>query len=165
MTHYRCFVIGDDIAGQMAPYSEHLRVAPHKVFLTGTQVDALRAAFARSGDSRSSPDLDDLGEFILEWMGCPGGVEDGRLYALSTSNPESHWDWYQPEGRFNPLPLKAGRCNYSSQATAVDWRRFWRQVDRGRDPYARCPDVIVAKGVWRAWRDVQTDEILIDRLE
>lgn len=56
---------------------------------------------------------EDLPGKMEDWRGCEGGIEeDGRLYAVSTYNPDSKWDWYQVGGRWSGM-FGEGKPDYA----------------------------------------------------
>lgn len=63
------------------------------------------------------PSLEMLVQFMDDWHGSKGEVEDGKLYCWSTYNPDSKWDWYQTGGRwsgfFKMKPGKEGELGES----------------------------------------------------
>ena len=46
-------------------------------------------------------DLQKLAEKMPDWRGVPGGVDELGLFAISTSNPDGKWDWYEIGGRWD----------------------------------------------------------------
>lgn len=94
--HYLCLVVGDDVDKQLEPFSEYTEVAPYKAFL---EPDDLRLMSEHYGIG--STDLEALAARLPEWEKAEGGVENGRLFYWSTSNPRATFDWYEIGGRLN----------------------------------------------------------------
>jgi len=85
MSHFTVLVIGDDVEGQLAPYSEHIEVDPYveDCWCTGRE---------------------DLPE-DFECDDCKGTGKETTTY-----NPNSKWNWYMTGGRWRGyFKLKAGK--------------------------------------------------------
>lgn len=103
--HYPCLIVGPDPDAQLAPLFEHIKVAPYKVILDAADIKLMAEHF-----SIPEGDLAALATRMPEWSEEEGGVEEGRLYRWSTSNPQSKFDWYELGGRFEGfLRLKQPR--------------------------------------------------------
>jgi hypothetical protein len=94
--HYLCLVVGEDVDEQLAPFSEYAETQPYKVFLEPSELDQMAKHFGMR-----SIDVDALAARLSDWHKAEGGVEDGRLFYWSTTNPQAMFDWYEIGGRFN----------------------------------------------------------------
>lgn len=108
MTHATVLVIVVDAAGieqvertaakMLAPYDENLDVEPYRDYPDEGELTRMRAWFEET--YCYAPAVKDLADVMQQWHNTPGYVdEEGKLYRMSTYNPNSKWDWYQVGGR------------------------------------------------------------------
>lgn len=95
MSHFTVIVIGENPESQLELFSENLEMEPYQKFLDSEDVKRMAEFY-----DVSSTDLNALAAHLEDWCGEAGGIEDGRLFYLSTYNPNSKWDWYQLGGRW-----------------------------------------------------------------
>jgi hypothetical protein len=136
--HSLCIVVGDDVRGALAPFSDHLKVDRYRVYLEPSAAAALAEHQGVAAD-----DLEALAPRVREWMGADGGVDGGRLFVWSTENPQARYDWYRVGGRFR------GYLRLASPAS-----RSWREKMLGR------PDAGAADRARK--RDVDVSAVLAD---
>ena len=119
MSHFVVLVIGGDVEGQLAPFDENLRVEEYENYLTDEDVTRMKEYYEKQGEDVSTTEK--LLKFMPEWNGGEGGVsEDGRLFYLSTYNPNSKWDWYQIGGRWSGyFRLKDGAAGILGEESAI----------------------------------------------
>lgn len=107
MSHFAVIVFGDDVDGQLAPYSEHIQVEPYFCEDDGEWIlEWGRKEAAKKGIE--NPTLEQMAAAISS-EGEQYEVRDGKLGHISTYNPRSKWDWYLTGGRWTGyFPLKPG---------------------------------------------------------
>ncbi len=88
MSHFLVWVLGPDPEKQLEPYDENTEVEPHPEYEEGEDLEEMAKHYGTS-------DLHQLAAKMGDWHGHEGGVDEHGLYALSTYNPRSKWDWYQ----------------------------------------------------------------------
>lgn len=103
MSHFVVMVIGEDVEGQLAPYSEELQVEPY---------------FEEAGEYCWETAREKLGtdvtpeaaaEYLTKKWEEEHIVQDGKLGYMTPSNPQGFWDWWTIGGRWpGLLPLKEG---------------------------------------------------------
>jgi len=82
------------VAEALQPFDESVEAEPYRVHFDR---DAVRTMAARYGVDPANLHL--LAKFLPDWFGAAGGVDRDGLYALSTSNPDGRFDWYEIGGR------------------------------------------------------------------
>jgi len=96
MSHYTVLVVGQDPVSQLDPYSENLEVDAYKIY--PDEEDLKRMA---ENYQISVTDIATLCEKMEDWLGREGYIDEfGKLYYLSTYNPDSKWDWHSLGGRW-----------------------------------------------------------------
>jgi hypothetical protein len=93
-------VIGDEVDQQLAPYNEEIQVAPYRKY---DDPDWLFRFYAKELPEQPEPTLEELIAWINERWEDDGekyGIDELGVYALSTYNPDSKWDWYTVGGRW-----------------------------------------------------------------
>lgn len=106
MSHFSVLVIGDGVDDQLAPYDENITAPPRRVYMSEEDVSSMRDYYEKQ-ENKKLLNLEDLLPHMESWNGSDGGVEDGKLYYLSTYNESSKWDWYEVGGRWaGSLALK-----------------------------------------------------------
>lgn len=147
--HYICLVVGDHVDEQLEPFAEYQEVERYKVF---ADAEDLRLMAEHYGVGPT--DLDALAARLPDWEKAEGGVEEGRLFYWSTSNPDARFDWYEVGGRFNGyLPLRKAppvswwRRLLGRRATAGVNRALKRDVN-GETLLANPPAAILVDGQW-----------------
>ena len=101
--HYCVFVlipqdadIDIEIEKALAPFDDDLKVDPYKVYLDPREITAMARHY---GTKRSA--LKQLATHMEDWRSGLGGVDDRGLFAVSTFNPNTKWDWYAIGGRWD----------------------------------------------------------------
>lgn len=85
----------ENAVGQLlAPFDENIDMEPYPVEIVGEKL-------AQMQDYYHTTDLGQLAAKMPEWNSCDGKVEGGTLYAMSTYNPQSKWDWWVIGGRWS----------------------------------------------------------------
>lgn len=124
MSHFTVLVVGDNIEGQLEPYSENREVEPYLDEHDGsdTLAQALewllkeyteeekasmgtdrrdKAMRERYADRKVTDLTDDEKLELLGWYsGGTWKIEGGVPVRYTTYNPDSKWDWYQIGGRW-----------------------------------------------------------------
>lgn len=107
MTHFTVLVIGDDYAGQLAPYDEEIEVEPYRKYADTKDLEWYFQIYARENEGAEEPDLETLANFLNKHWGGDDDPEErflyepqGGIYQMSTYNPRSKWDWYSVGGRW-----------------------------------------------------------------
>lgn len=104
MSHYLLLVVGDDPEGQLAIYDLKLKVNTFKQHLPQHEVERMADAY-QVGPS----DIDLLLNYMQDWTGFPGGIDDDGLFFWCSQNPRGKFDWYIMGGRWcGYLKLKHG---------------------------------------------------------
>jgi hypothetical protein len=139
MSHFTVLVIGDNIEGKLAPYSEQLEVEPYKRYINKEERKRMAEYYG--------VDVEDAEALIAKmpsWSGCEGSVDENGLYYLTTHNPKSKWDWHQIGGRWaGSFVLKDGVR--SKQVLDPSW--IWKKeevealIKEGRTDQARFGDI------------------------
>ena len=152
MTKYLVVVVGDDVAGQLAPFDINRQVEPYR-----EHVDRSPTAYPRSRYAKPESQIDPLDdEAVASAEGDGYGVDDIGLYWWSTINPDGQWDrWWiaepwllvsegsvrvyadaeERDGRFWAARLVRGDLDIDgmkalkAREAALDWERFMRVVD------------------------------------
>jgi hypothetical protein len=88
--------IDEAVAVALEPFSEEAPVKPWRRYLDDGEIAAMAKCYGLRKRS-----LQTLARKMEDWCGCIGGVEGRRLYAVSTSNPDGKWDWYEIGGRWD----------------------------------------------------------------
>lgn len=99
MSHFTVLVIGDDVEGQLAPYSENIVAEPRREYMTRAEVREFRESMQAEGEDVGT--LAKLARFIEGYTGKPGGLAGRRLYTETTYNADSKWDWWCVGGRWS----------------------------------------------------------------
>jgi hypothetical protein len=128
--HYVCLVVGPDPETQLEPFSDGLEVPRYKSFLDADEITLMAEHF-----SLPASDLAALAARMPEWEHAEAGVEDGRLFRWSTSNPHSKYDWYERGGRFT------GYLRLKQPRQPAGWRRLLGGKPNDRVDQARKGDV------------------------
>jgi hypothetical protein len=124
-------IVGPDPDAQLEPFSEHLAVPRYKSFLDARDVQLMADHF-----SLPESDLATLAGKMQEWEEAEGGVEEGKLFRWSTSNPHGKYDWYEVGGRFS------GYLRLKVPVQPVGWRRLLGAKPKDRADQARKADVL-----------------------
>ena len=95
----------------LAPYDENMEVNPYKKWPNEETIERMADHY------KVDPmNLEKLATYMNDWSGSDGGVENGRLYYITTYNPESTWDWWVVGGRWSGLlTLKEGRVGVEGE--------------------------------------------------
>jgi hypothetical protein len=125
-------VVGPEPDRQLEPFSENARVPRFKEFLDVQEIRLMAKHF-----SLPEADLHALARKMPEWAEDEAGIEEGRLFRWSTSNPQSKYDWYERGGRF------AGYLRLEHPAQPTGWRRLLGARPTDRVDQARKADVEV----------------------
>lgn len=94
--HFLCLVVGDDPHEALKPFADYLELPRRREFLDAEEVASMAEEYRLPLD-----DLDALAAKMQEWAREDGGVESGRLFRWSTSNPQAQYDYYKIGGRFD----------------------------------------------------------------
>lgn len=103
MSHFSVLVLLDKEQSQdvelsveevLAPYNEGLKAEPRKEYLDDDEIKSMKEHYKKET-------IEELVPLMGSWDGVDGGIEDGKLYRISTYNVDSHWDWYQIGGRWS----------------------------------------------------------------
>ena len=108
MSHFCVLVLGDNVDELLAPYDEHIIVAP-RVCGEVSQEDKDR--FTKEYEEEDKDlSFDELYyKYGEDWNNNSWIKQNGIWIEISTYNPNSKWDWYQIGGRFaGKLLLKEG---------------------------------------------------------
>ncbi|MGL4555395.1 MAG: hypothetical protein ACRC33_29860 [Gemmataceae bacterium] len=98
----------DEAVGEaMKPYGDEFPVKPWKRYPGPRETGAMAKHYGlRRSASRK------LAALMKDWCGHEGGVDERGLFALSTSNPDAKWDWYEIGGRWQgKLPNDVASCH------------------------------------------------------
>jgi hypothetical protein len=87
-----------EVARALDSFDENKSVDPYKTYRTPEEIDGMAHHFRFN-----SSELHPLAQDMEQWRGCPGGVDECGLHAISTSNPLGRWDWYEIGGRFSGM--------------------------------------------------------------
>lgn len=79
----------------MRPYGEGFEVTPWKRYLGPRELAAMARCYKLPKGA-----LRKLAACMDDWNGGTGGVDEGGLHAVLTSNPDAKWDWYEIGGRW-----------------------------------------------------------------
>lgn len=82
--HFLCLVVGDDPHEALKPFADYLELPRRREFLDAEEVASMAEEYRLPID-----DLDALAAKMQEWAREDGGVENGRLFRWTTSNPQS----------------------------------------------------------------------------
>lgn len=138
MTHFICYVIGGNVEEQLAPFDESIEMPIYKERMNSENVDRMARYYSEKGFDVSADRLESLVPHLSSWRGGGGGLDDDGLFAWTTYNPQSRWDWYTIGGRWEgDLPLKTGD---GASAAAIG------QIDLDKLP---SPAALVAEGHWQ----------------
>ena len=175
MSHFTVLVIGDDYAGQLAPYNEDIEVEP---YIRQTKADVIAemrehhahaarclAEYAADPDNYNGRHNANHIAWIAVHAPAEALLDDEALWAKrptyedydadgnvwSTYNPRSRWDWYAIGGRW-----KGSIKTHSGQ-------RVDQCVAGDTDPTAIETFAIVKDGAWHqraqmGWWGITTDE-------
>jgi len=106
MSHFVVIVFGDDVDGQLEPYSEHIQVEPYFREDGDWVLEWGRKKLVEKGVL--DPTLEQIAEAISDEEERYE-ARDGKLGHMSTYNPKSKWDWYCVGGRWaGYFPMKPG---------------------------------------------------------
>lgn len=94
--HFLCLVVGDHPHEALKPFADDLELPRRKEFLDAEEVRSMAEEYALPAE-----DLEGLAAKMQEWAREDGGVEDGRLFRWTTSNPQAQYDYYKIGGRFD----------------------------------------------------------------
>lgn len=150
MSHFTVLVVGDDIEGQLARYSENYEgIEPYKEDFDAADnlAEALkhlrRPADPDDRHSRvheekllrdkyADPDhelsLEEQVEVLAWYCGGDLRIEDGQVARYTTFNPDGKWDWYETGGRWRGFfRLKPGAPGFLRE-------KHWSEDHRGDTP-------------------------------
>lgn len=100
MSHFTVLVIGDDYEGQLAPYDENIRVAPHRDYADEDALKRYRRVYREEHAGADPTSDEELAAFMAEHWEETIRCDEKGIYRLSTYNPNSKWDWYVVGGRW-----------------------------------------------------------------
>jgi hypothetical protein len=180
MSHFTVIVFGEDVDGQLAPYSEHIQVEPYFRADEGDWIlDWGRKEAAKKGIE--NPTLEQMAEAISS-EDEKYEVRDGKIGHMSTYNPKSQWDWYLTGGRWTGyFPMKLGRrCEVGEPGVMTDPARPGYadiarlkdiDIERARNEAAR--EASAAFDIWKhiyethgkpeSWTSIRDSGIDIDK--
>lgn len=111
--HFSALVTGEDVEGQMAPFSEDVEVEPYVEYLDAQDCDIAsikqfyRDNAAQDYARKVVPVLDVISDvgLLREYHSDPSVAQDGegRWYRMTTRNPQGRWDWWEFGGRWGDL--------------------------------------------------------------
>lgn len=146
MSHFAVIVFGDDVDGQLAPYSEHIRAEPYFREDGDWALRLGREKLAEKGIS--DPSLERIAEAISSGDE-KYEVHDGKIGHISTYNQRSKWDWYLTGGRWTGyFPLRPG-CGGNLGEPGV----FTEKAKPGYADIARLGDIDVERARNEAARE------------
>lgn len=127
--HYKVLVLGKNVEELLAPYDENLEVEPY-VYKTMEEARAELVEY-------TAEEYTD--EEVAKYFGAKLD-EDGNL--LTTSNPNSKWDWYSIGGRWgdeeSDYGETVGETNWMRPAEHLEeCKKFWKDYveDNNLEPY------------------------------
>jgi hypothetical protein len=145
MSHFAVWVVGDNVDEQLAPYDEGLHIEPYKEYWNGKQEETVirllgkdNEEFVKELETKTS-NAERWSFMVNTWNEHyeiqPGDSEylyfdEFGIYAMSTYNPDSKWDWYQIGGRWaGEFKAKDG-----FEHLGIVGEKSWGMEDE--DPYA-----------------------------
>lgn len=108
----------------------YCEVPRYKSFLDADELILMAKQFALP-----ESELAALAAKMPEWRESEGGVEGGRVFGWSASNPQSKYDWYEEGGRFS------GYLRLKVPHRASGWRRWLGFKPSDRVNKARKADI------------------------
>ena len=174
MTHFIAMVryegeLGDldnILEMMLAPYDENMEVNPYKKWPDEDSVERMAKHYEVSVDN-----LEKLVTYMEDWSGYEGGIENGKLYYMTTYNPESKWDWWTLGGRWSGLlKLKkdkegiTGESGSGGNPTGID-AAYAKDIDWKHEEMKDFTwDVVLNKLGWNArvtygWWGISFDDI------
>jgi hypothetical protein len=133
MSHFSIFVIGENIEGQLEPYSENLDVEAYEDGTAQDTLDSLEQGLKYYqndatpkkflGKTVETLTLEEKLELLEGWSGGEYRQdENGDLIRYTTYNPDSRWDWYEIGGRWSGyFPVKKGTPQDAFEPSRVHW--------------------------------------------
>jgi hypothetical protein len=89
----------------MAPFDAGRKVPPHKEYVPQDEIDYVLEVFEPHG--LKAEDVDAVLHALEEDCDCPGGIDEGGIYLMTTDNPQGHWDSWRIQnlqGDVRPVP-------------------------------------------------------------
>ena len=80
----------------LEPFWAGLEVEPYRDYLDASDIKYMAEHYGIP-----PTDLPALAAKMEDWRCCEGGVDPHGLYAVTTYNSDSKWDWYEIGGRWN----------------------------------------------------------------
>lgn len=102
-------------------FNSDLEVPQYKWYIDAEEIERMSGYY-------NTDKLDELAEKLEDWNGNKGFVDEGGLYALSTNNPDGHFDYGDILG----------------QVSKEDWHRIFLE---GNDEKV-CNAVVTPDGSW-----------------
>jgi hypothetical protein len=137
MTHFVGIVVADneqELEQILAPYNENKESEPYFVACEEDDIKSMKKCY-----NIKSNDLNDLIEYMEDWNGYNGAIQDGKLGYMSTYNTNSKWDWYVVGGRW-------GGIVPNNQCKLMEIEQYFQN-------YGYLPAVVVTDKGWFASKD------------
>lgn len=153
--HYKVFVIGNDVDGQLEPFGWDYGCYKRKVAKVTDEEKQKFLDYYNEGD-----DFEEVYAKRGHAWNSETWEKDvfGVWYEFSWGNPNARWDWYDKlGGRWkDELVLKDGTSTYQATIKEVDW-----------DKTSAYCYAIVADGEWIDLNDATGDEarVLLERVD
>lgn len=134
------------VADALRPFSDDFPVEPWKRRLGPRETAAMAKHYRLPAASTNQ-----LARHMRDWCRCEGGVDREGLFALTTSNPEARFDWYEIGGRWRgKLTNNAAPC---------------RELLRREDLADLLPhDFVTPDGAWHASSRYEPGDFLAGRI-
>jgi hypothetical protein len=88
----------------MAPFDARSNVPLHKEYVPQGEIDYVLEVFGPQG--LKAEDVDAVLHTLEEDSGCPGGIDEGGIYLMTTDNPQGKWDtWHIQSLRDDVQPV------------------------------------------------------------
>lgn len=149
MSHFQTFVIGEDIDGQLAAYSENLAVKPYKVHFTTDEIEEARTYYAKENAVYKDDE-----SMMHAWTGETIVDRDEQgLFRWSTYNKDAKWDYYVIGGRWsNSLRLFTGKYVNSAKRRDIDFDGEREKQEREfGEHYDKWQAIVDAHGMPESW--------------
>lgn len=156
MSHFNVHVFTHDNPSEetlgelLAPYDENMTVAPYvEETLTARDVEEYREEYRQVPPQY--PDLQFLEEIFGEGAVSPAG-DDFEI--VSTSNPNSKWDWWEIGGRWRGALHVPGGADIA-RVSAIDATEAMKKAAKGAEAeYTRFEEATAGLEIPPTWNEV-----------